>query len=115
LDAFWQSVGRYLWYHPTIRQFSMFLCLVLMWYYFFVFGTYCHLDSDTKFMTSPVIWSRILLMNTVKNSVNEKIGLEWAGGMIKQAKNSDDNKMWNDFKIFVFKQLLHFYEDTNSK
>ena len=54
-------------------------------------------------------------MNTVKNSVNEKIGLEWAGGMLKQAKNSDNNKMWNDFKIFVFKQLDHFCEDTNLK
>jgi hypothetical protein len=52
----------------------------------------------------------------VKNSVyRKKIGLEWAGGMIKQAKNSDNNKMWNDFKIFVFKQLDHFCEDTNLK
>jgi len=30
-------------------------------------------------------------------------------------KNSDDNKIRNDFKMYVFKQRDHFYEDTNLK
>ena len=56
-----------------------------------------------------------VISNRVKNSIDENMCIRWAGGMIKQAKNSDNNKMWNDFKIFVFKQLDHFCEDTNLK
>ena len=57
-----------------------------------------------------------VISNRVKNSIDENMCIRWAGGMIKQKlRNQMITNIWNDFKMFVFEQLDHSYEDTNLK